>query len=202
MSPPRQTIILDNQTATFTNTPTAKDRASWSTPAPLANRNPPGPVDQRINVETHPWKLWSLNPTKRVFPWWRHVKSHFTEPTACLQLIQLRATELARTSASTSGKARLMEIPPIHAFHALLAEQEGSGRSSALRSWGIDLHSARRTLGLPQPSILAPHLLDGRPMRLWLHRPAADSLVNLPISGPPTLAPRGERLIGRTGRTG
>ncbi len=45
-------------------------------------------------------------------------------------------------------------------------------------------------------SILAPHLLDGRPVRLWLHRLAAEGLVNTPISGPPALAPRGERLIG------
>jgi hypothetical protein len=45
-------------------------------------------------------------------------------------------------------------------------------------------------------TILAPHLLDGTPVRLWLHRLAGEGLVNMPISGPPTLTPRGERLIG------
>jgi hypothetical protein len=44
-------------------------------------------------------------------------------------------------------------------------------------------------------SILAPHLLDERPVGPWLYRLAADGLANVPISGPPTVTPRGERLI-------
>jgi hypothetical protein len=43
-------------------------------------------------------------------------------------------------------------------------------------------------------SIIAPHLLDGRPVRLALRRLATEGLVHMPISGRPSLAPRGERL--------
>jgi len=72
-------------------------------------------------------------------------------PTARLKLIELRATALAWAAESVAGKAGRTGVWPIHAFQALLAEEEGPG-SAALRSCGIDLSEARRTLGLPDPT--------------------------------------------------
>jgi hypothetical protein len=46
-----------------------------------------------------------------------------------------------------------------------------------------------------QTSLFSPHYLDGRLVRLELRRLAAQELINMPISGPPSLAPRGWRLL-------
>jgi hypothetical protein len=47
-----------------------------------------------------------------------------------------------------------------------------------------------------ETTIYAPHLLDGQDVRpdvQVLHR---EELIEMPISGPPRLAPRGVRLLG------
>jgi hypothetical protein len=44
-------------------------------------------------------------------------------------------------------------------------------------------------------SIFAPHFLDGEPVRLQLRWLAGEQLMEMPISGPPTIAPRGERVL-------
>ena len=41
----------------------------------------------------------------------------------------------------------------------------------------------------------APYTIDGDPLRMDLRRLARDELIYAPISGPPTLQPRGERLL-------
>lgn len=46
-----------------------------------------------------------------------------------------------------------------------------------------------------QTSLFAPHYLDGAMIRLELRRLAAQELVEMPISGPPAVAPRGRRLL-------
>ena len=43
--------------------------------------------------------------------------------------------------------------------------------------------------------LMAPHLLDGEPVRMSLRRLARDDLVEMPLSGPPRLAPRGTLLL-------
>jgi hypothetical protein len=49
------------------------------------------------------------------------------------------------------------------------------------------------------PLLLRPlfstHYLDGSIVRIELRRLAAQDLINMPISGVPTLAPRGWRLL-------
>lgn len=45
-------------------------------------------------------------------------------------------------------------------------------------------------------SIFAEHLWSGENVRLPIVRLAADELVELPISGPPRLAPRGRAALG------
>lgn len=46
-----------------------------------------------------------------------------------------------------------------------------------------------------QTSVFSPHYLNGTLVRLELRRLAAQELIQLPISGPPSLAPRGWRLL-------
>jgi hypothetical protein len=45
------------------------------------------------------------------------------------------------------------------------------------------------------PAIMAGHFLAGRSVRLELRLLAADDLIEMPISGPPRLAARGQRLL-------
>jgi hypothetical protein len=44
-------------------------------------------------------------------------------------------------------------------------------------------------------SIFAGHYLEGEHVRLQLQRLAREDLIAMPISGPPSLAPRGRRLL-------
>jgi hypothetical protein len=46
-----------------------------------------------------------------------------------------------------------------------------------------------------QTSVFSAHYLDGTLVRIEPRRLAAQDLINLPISGPPTIAPRGWRLL-------
>lgn len=46
--------------------------------------------------------------------------------------------------------------------------------------------------------IMSPHMLAGEPIRLQLRWLADQELVEMPISGPPALAPRGRRLLAIT----
>ena len=46
-------------------------------------------------------------------------------------------------------------------------------------------------------SFQAPHYWLGRPVRMDLRRMAQEELILMPISGPPRLAPRGQRLLTR-----
>jgi len=46
-----------------------------------------------------------------------------------------------------------------------------------------------------ETTVFAPHFLDGEPVRLQLHWLAGHNLIHMPISGPPSLAPRGARLL-------
>lgn len=43
--------------------------------------------------------------------------------------------------------------------------------------------------------MFAPRLLDGEQVQMHLHRLSLDGLIRLPISGPPTVEPRGQRLL-------
>lgn len=43
--------------------------------------------------------------------------------------------------------------------------------------------------------LMAPHLLDGEPVRMPLWRLTQEDLVEMPLSGAPHLAPRGRRLL-------
>ena len=53
----------------------------------------------------------------------------------------------------------------------------------------------RRGLGGSETSIFASHYLDGELVRMQLRRMAREDLIVMPISGPPSLAPRGRRLL-------
>lgn len=44
-------------------------------------------------------------------------------------------------------------------------------------------------------ALMAPHLLNGEPVRLPLRRMAREDLVEMPLSGPPRLGARGRRLL-------
>lgn len=46
-----------------------------------------------------------------------------------------------------------------------------------------------------ETSVFSPHYLDGTMIRLELRRLAVQELIEMPISGPPTLASRGRRLL-------
>lgn len=46
-----------------------------------------------------------------------------------------------------------------------------------------------------ETSVFSAHYFDGTLVRMELRRLAAQELINMPISGPPTLAPRGRRLL-------
>ena len=46
-----------------------------------------------------------------------------------------------------------------------------------------------------EASVWAPHYLDHQLVRLELRRLATQELILMPISGPPVLAPRGQRLL-------
>jgi hypothetical protein len=46
-----------------------------------------------------------------------------------------------------------------------------------------------------ETSVFSAHYFDGMLVRLELRRLAAQELINMPISGVPTLAPRGWRLL-------
>lgn len=46
-----------------------------------------------------------------------------------------------------------------------------------------------------ETSVFSAHYFDGRLVRMELRRLAAQELINMPISGAPTLAPRGWRLL-------
>jgi hypothetical protein len=46
-----------------------------------------------------------------------------------------------------------------------------------------------------ETSLFAPYMLDGEPVRLQLRWLAEQGLVEMPISGPPWLTPRADRLL-------
>jgi hypothetical protein len=48
-------------------------------------------------------------------------------------------------------------------------------------------------------SLFAPHLLHGEPVRLQLRWLADEQLLAMPISGPPTIEPRGYRVLELAG---